>query len=120
MKRIFVSGAITPTSPGNHAIEFLANVREGIRLSIELLCAGYAVYCPFTDFHYWLQLPVGKCLSVEMIYKADLAMLEVCDALLLVPGWEQSVGVRGEVQRAKELHIPIFTTLEELTMVIDA
>ena len=32
-----------------------------------------------------------------------LAMVEVCDAVMLLPGWEQSVGAQMEQKRAREL-----------------
>lgn len=114
MKCIFVSGAITPTGGGNVALEFLENIRKGIRLTIALIRAGYVVYCPFTDLLYWLCLKEGEDIPVHTIYQADLAMLERMDAVLLVPGWKNSYGVRGEVARANELGIPVFEDIEKL------
>jgi len=114
LKCVFVSGAITPTGPGNHALEFLENIRKGIRLTLELLQAGYAVYCPFTDLLYWLCLQEGEEIPVKAIYKADLVILERMDAILLVPGWEESTGVDGEIQRARSLGIPVFEDIENL------
>lgn len=32
-----------------------------------------------------------------------LAMVEVCDTVMLLPGWEQSVGAQMEYKRAREL-----------------
>jgi Domain of unknown function (DUF4406) len=113
-----VSGAITPMGKGNHALEFLSNVKKGIRLTIELLRLGYAVYCPFTDLLYWFCLEGREEIPVEMIYKADLAMLERMDAMLLVPGWEHSTGVEGEVALANSLGIPVFKSVEKLAKAI--
>ncbi len=114
MKCIFVSGAIIPTGLGNHALEFLENVRKGIRLTIELIRSGYAAYCPFTDFLYWLLLREGEELPVAMIYKVDLEILSRMDAVLLVPGWTKSIGVAEELKRAEQLDIPVFQDIEEL------
>jgi hypothetical protein len=118
MKRVFVSGAITPTGKGNHALEFLSNIRKGIRLTVELIRLGYAVYCPFTDFLYWFCLEGGEEIPVKMIYKADLAMLERMDALLLVPSWQESTGVAGELDLANSLGIPVFESVEKLVKAI--
>ncbi len=114
MKRVFVSGAVTPTGSGNHALEFLENIRKGIRVTIELLSSGYAVYCPFTDFQYWLCMQDGEFINPETIYEADKAMLEVMDAILLLPGSENSHGVFGELTLAIRLGIPIFHSIEQL------
>ena len=35
-----------------------------------------------------------------------LEMMERCDAVVLVPGWQNSAGTRGEIIRAEELGIP--------------
>ena len=43
-----------------------------------------------------------------------LEMMERCDAVVLVPGWQNSAGTRGEIIRADELRIPIFRTLDTL------
>ncbi len=43
-----------------------------------------------------------------------LEMMERCDAVVLVPGWQNSAGTRGEIIRAEELGIPIFRTLDAL------
>lgn len=43
-----------------------------------------------------------------------LEMMERCDAVVLVPGWENSAGTLGEIARADELRIPIFRTLDTL------
>lgn len=46
-----------------------------------------------------------------------MALLEVCDAILLISGWEESRGAKGEAVRAHELMMPAFIGtggLEEL------
>jgi len=44
----------------------------------------------------------------------DLELLSRCDAVFLVPGWEDSQGARAENDFAKVKGIPRFTTLMEL------
>lgn len=41
-------------------------------------------------------------------------LMERCDALVLVPGWETSEGTKGEIARADELRIPVYRSLEQL------
>lgn len=43
---------------------------------------------------------------------ATLSLLRVCHAVLLIPGWENSGGARGERDEALRKLIPIFTTDE--------
>lgn len=43
-----------------------------------------------------------------------LEMMERCDAVVLVPGWQNSAGTRGEIIRAEELGIPVFRSLDAL------
>lgn len=52
--------------------------------------------------------------SQEWFYEATLADMRTCDAVLTVPGWEASVGARGEVAEARRLGIPVFETIDEL------
>lgn len=40
--------------------------------------------------------------------------LRTCDAVFLVPGWEQSRGASGEQTLALELGLPVFTTMPAL------
>jgi hypothetical protein len=37
-----------------------------------------------------------------------MLLLERCDAVVTVPGWRDSKGATGEVERAKELGMPVF------------
>lgn len=43
-----------------------------------------------------------------------LALMERCDAVVLINGWRYSAGTLGEVHRARELGMPIFACLEDL------
>jgi hypothetical protein len=40
-----------------------------------------------------------------------LNLLEKCDAICLVKGWEKSAGTLAEVEKAKMLNIPVFRTI---------
>jgi len=121
--RVFISGPITPTgrlNPStnekqNQVAEFLDNVRQGITMATELITHGFAPYCPFVDFMYWFArtpetpLPAGCTMQT-----CDLSWLRSADAILLLPGWETSTGVGGELELAKKLGIPVFYSIAEL------
>ena len=114
MKRIYIAGAIRSTDP----LQFLENIRRGMRLSAETIMAGYAVYSPFVDFNFFLQLHPGERIPVEMIQAQSMAWLEVCDAVLVVPGWENSQGTAAEISVAHAEGIPVVYSLEELDLLM--
>lgn len=114
MKRIYVGGAYSASD----VITVLDNMRNGMRLATEVFLAGYAPFCPFLDFHYTLMCREGERLSVEDYYDYSITWLEVCHAMILVPGWHDSTGTNKEIQRASTLSIPVFHELEELKAAI--
>lgn len=111
-KRIYIAGAINAPSAG----KYLNNIRKGIQLSSKVFLLGFAPWSPFTDFLYNLVMDDREITSIktEDFYEYSLAWLEKADAVLLVPGWEDSVGTRKELERAKELNIPIYKDLMDL------
>ena len=110
MKRVYVMGAYS----ADNVIGVLDNIREGMRLATEVLLAGYAPFVPWFDFHFQLMLREGERLTVNDYYEYSLAWLEVSEAGILVPGWENSKGTLKEIERAKQLGIPVFHSLQEL------
>lgn len=109
---VYVAGAIAPTGQGHPVMEFLTNERRGIRGSVEVLLRGYAVFCPFVDFLYWLVLNPGEEIKSEMIYQNSLAMMSRCDAVLVLPGSENSKGTKAEIEQARRIGVPVFRNLE--------
>lgn len=93
-------------------------MKKGIRLSTELLLAGYSPYCPWLDYQYMLMLRDNEELHVDDFYRYSIDWLLVSGAVLLVPGWENSKGTIEEIRIAKENGIPIFDNLNELVKTI--
>lgn len=44
----------------------------------------------------------------DFFIDGTMELMERCDAVLMIPGWEPSVGASGEYFRAKHLGIPIY------------
>lgn len=110
MKRIYIAGAMS----NSDCVEFLMNLNRGIRASVKLVLKGYAVFSPFIDFQYFLNLRKDEEITGKMIKDNSTAWLEVSDAVLVLPNWENSKGTIAEIARAKELNIPVFYSMEEL------
>jgi len=86
-----------------------ANIRSAEALACAVWDAGAVALCPHSIArHYTGSLPESAWLA------GDLELLRRCDALILVPGWEQSVGTRGEVEAAHQRGQPVLTDLAQL------
>ena len=104
--RIYVAGPYTAPTP----TEMFDNMRRGMRLATKLLLKGHSPFCPFLDYHFQLQLREPKeVLTVEDYYRYSLDWLEVSDAVILLPGYERSVGTVKEIERANKLQIPVYS-----------
>jgi len=110
MKRVYVAG---PYSADN-VITVLDNIREGVRISTRVLLAGYAPFCPWMDFHFQLMLRENEELTVQNYYDYSMAWLEASDAVLVYKLRPDSKGTAAEIDRALELGIPVFYSLNSL------
>jgi len=123
MRRIFLAGPITPRGrrtdcqpfleQTNLTGEYLFNVTDFIAAENALLCRGWAPFNPAKDLLNFL-VAGPSCDLTPFIEPCDLAWLEVCDAILMLPGWETSKGAVIEHQRAAELGMPIYYSIEEV------
>jgi len=118
MKRIFISGPITPRGQrddcgGHPAVEYIFNIRDMILAANELAQKGWAPFTPGLDFlNFLLSGPHDQL--IDKIYAIDMAWLGVSDAILMLPGWERSEGSQMEYRRATELGMPVYISVEEV------
>ncbi len=110
MRKIYIAGAYSATD----VITILDNIREGLRLSTEVFLAGFAPFSPWLDFHFQLMLRPGETLTIQNYLDYSMEWLRVSDAVLLVPGWQDSKGTKAEIQEAMSLGIGVFQDLEIL------
>ncbi len=103
MIRVFVCG---PYSADN-VMDVLGNIGRGIEESYRVFRSGFAPYCPWFDSRFAEMADIDK----EDFYELSMAWLEVSDAVYMIKGWEKSEGCLKEWKRAKELEIPMFTSL---------
>lgn len=116
IKRVYIAGVLTPvgTSSSWAVSDYLSNLRKMIRASLDVFFAGFTPFCPALDHHFWFQLNEGEYITEAMIKRFSKDWLEVCEAVLLTPGWKKSEGTMAELERANDLDIPIFVSLEKL------
>ena len=79
------------------------NVRMAEELALDVWQMGGVAICPHTNTRYFQGV-----LPDHVWLTGDLEIVRRCDALLLCPGWERSVGAQSERTLALKLDIPIF------------
>lgn len=116
IRRVYIAGLITPRGiwSQNPAIDHLINQRNMVRSALEALFAGFDPFVPAFDHSFWWVMQESEFITEAMIKRYSKSWLEVCDAMVLTPGWQKSPGTLVEIERAKELGIPVFKSLDEL------
>ena len=82
-------------------------VTKARQVTAVLIMQGYMVYAPIPmSTHIW---KTSSALRYVDPYKYDLRLLEKCDKLmvLMLPGWDESVGVKLEIKHAKALGMSV-------------
>lgn len=110
MMRIYVAGAMS----ADNILDVLGNISEGIKIGAQLLQKGYAPFVPHFDVFFKIQQ--GKNYNVPMTYYYDYTMewLKASDAVVVVPGWENSTGTKNEIAMASKMGIPVYFNLSDL------
>jgi nucleoside 2-deoxyribosyltransferase len=108
--RVYVAGPIS----SDKLLTSMENIRRGVTMSAFLIKEGFHVFCPFIDILFAM---VNQHLDVEDYQRNSMAWLEVSDAVLVLPGYENSAGTKQEIARALELGIPVCYNLKELARV---
>jgi hypothetical protein len=111
MKKIYIAGAISSDNP----IQTLHNISKGLAMGAKLLQLGYAPFVPHMDTLLHFMMHDKPLTNVELWYTYSLEWLKVSDAVLVLPEWEKSKGVKREIEVAVEHGIPIYSSLAELS-----
>lgn len=104
---IYTAGQYTAPTPE----EIDANVDRAAKAGQEIMRRGHAVICPHTLTHRW---DIGTGLGYGDFMRNCLILLEKCDAICLLPGWEKSDGAKHEYDVAKSLNMPTFFGVEDI------
>jgi len=109
-RRIYIAGPLTPRGAGNHALEYLDNVRQMLQAWVRLIQAGWSPFCPAMDM---LGILFAPGLTDVEVKRVSMDFLDVCDYIVLLPGALASEGVKKELHRATQLGKKVFTSVDE-------
>ena len=103
MKIIFIAGPYF--SDGNHE-KIEENIRNAEKYQIALADQGIGFFCSHSHTEHFEQ----KSNAPEEFYKEmDMLILQrAADAIIAIPGWENSPGAKNEITWAKENNLKIF------------
>jgi len=107
MKVVYIAGPFTAPTP--HEIEY--NIRDAEYVGLEVAALGMSALVP----HSVGRFAVGT-FDEAYWYEATMAQLRKCDAVMMVPGWEESIGAKQERDEAIALNIPVFEILDDLKL----
>ena len=112
MKTVYIAGAYrwrgTRWLPP--IIGELVNIYKAWKIARDCWVAGFAAVCPHTNGA--LMDRFGG--TPEMFLKGDLDILQQCDCILMMPGWERSTGATAERQFALKMGIPVYHSIDAL------
>ena len=106
IRRVYVAGRFTAPSRWEEE----KNVREAESVGYRVASVGaYPVIPHSSTRHYFIGVR-----PPEFWYEATMAEMRTCDAVVMVPGWTQSVGAVAEKSEAERLGIPVFIHVRDL------
>lgn len=75
----------------------------------ELMEQGLTVFCPIAHSHAIETIGMDDLKDGDFWLKQDFAILENCSKIMvyMMPGWENSYGIRREIDFAETANIPI-------------
>lgn len=93
---IYTAGPYSQTA-GVGTVE--ENIQKATDIAAELWNMGYTVLCPHMNS---AGLEKLTTLSNKDFVDRDLEMVERCDAIVMIPGWESSLGAVRELEHARQ------------------
>jgi len=109
-RRIYIAGPITPRNPNVDPVkEYASNCHFMIEAWIDLAIAGWHPICPAADFIFLFFIPD----MISKVKEISLAWLEASEAIVMLPGWENSSGAKAEFELAVKLGKKVFYSIEE-------
>ena len=91
------------------------NIRDAEDAALYVWQHGAVALCPHKNTAFFGGAPKTKD---QMWLEGDLELLERCDALFAIDGWERSEGARQEIDFANRLGIPVLYDFREVSTFI--
>lgn len=113
MKRgvlVYISGPITAV--GDLTVEM--NVALAVDVHLELTQRRIPSHCP----HLVAAFPSAHKLSWELWLDLDLAIIDHCTHMLMLPNWESSKGAAREKEYAERTGMPILFNIQDLEAIL--
>jgi hypothetical protein len=104
---VYISGPMT----AKHGFMVEENVAAGVRVFLECLRRGIPAFCPHLSGAFpsaWSDV------GWETWLDYDLAVIDRCTHVLMLPRWETSAGATKEHDYARATGKPIITSLDEV------
>lgn len=108
MKLVYVAGPYTAPEGHNHRGYHTTDRYIGVAREASAWLAenGIGYYCPhLNSAHFEVITPDVK---PAFWYEMDFLILEHCDAMLVLPGYQESKGTLEEIRFCRDHHIPTF------------
>lgn len=104
-------------SPYSHKDRAIMDERAEVatKAAVDLLKLGLYTFAPIPYNCHWEKYKLPTDWGFWQAF--DKAFIDHCDALivLMIPGWQESVGVTAEIEYAKETHKKVYyLTLEQI------
>lgn len=99
MKVVYIAGAFRGATPWDVA----ENVRNAERYALSVARLGAMPLCPHANTQHF-----DGQRTAQFWIDGTLELLRRCDAMVLVPGWENSVGTKGEIAYCESVGLPVF------------
>lgn len=114
MKFVYIAGPYMGTAlhhDHRSYSEIDRNIAQARDALASLAQAGVGAFCPHTHSAHFESIVPD--VPPSYWYELDIYFLQHCDAILMLPRWEESTGARKEKGIAEAMLMPVFYTLEE-------
>lgn len=107
MKVVYIAGPFTAKTPW----EIRQNINRAEEVAFEVAEAGFMPLCPHTNTGNFIGTKTSK-----FWYEGTLELMRRCDAVLVLPGYKNSVGTRSEINEAARIGLPVFLNINDLAL----